>query len=97
MWRFTHIYTDGPTIYYTVIAPGKKGEIINQWDKIKAAASDAIITHGGPITHHHAVGRDHRPWFEKQCQPLFRSVLENVKTSLDSEWILNPGVLISRK
>lgn len=96
MWRFTHIYTDGPTIYYTVIAPGKKGEMISQWDKIKAAASDAIIAHGGPITHHHAVGRDHQPWFEKQCSPIFKSVLQGIKSNLDPSWILNPGVLISR-
>ena len=96
MWRFTHIYPDGPSIYYTVLAPGKRGEEIKQWDIIKAAASDVIISNGGPITHHHSVGRDHRPWFEKQCPPIFQSILQGIKSNLDPSWILNPGVLISK-
>ncbi len=94
MWRFTHIYPDGPVIYYTVIAPGRRGEEVAQWDTIKAAVSDAIITNHGPITHHHAVGRDHQPWFEKQCSTVFMSVLQDIKRTLDPDWILNPGVLI---
>ena len=96
MWRFTHIYPDGPVIYYTVIAPGKRGDEVSQWDSIKAAVSDAIIAHHGPITHHHAVGRDHQPWFEKQCSPVFMSVLQGIKSNLDPDWMLNPGVLIRR-
>ncbi len=96
MWRFTHIYPDGPVIYYTMIAPGKRGEEVSRWDTIKAAVSDAIIAHRGPITHHHAVGRDHRPWFERQCSPVFMSVLQEIKSNLDPDWILNPGVLIRR-
>ena len=94
MWRFTHLYPDGPVIYYTVIAPGRRGEELAQWDAIKAAVSDAIIANHGPITHHHAVGRDHRPWFEKQSPQLFLSVLHEMKSNLDPGWILNPGVLI---
>lgn len=94
MWRFTHIYPDGPVIYYTVVALGKRGEELKQWDTIKAAVSDAIINNKGPITHHHAVGRDHQPWFEKQCPQLFLSVLYEIKNNLDPGWILNPGVLI---
>ncbi|MGC8580483.1 MAG: FAD-binding oxidoreductase [bacterium] len=94
MWRFTHIYSDGPVIYYTVIAPGRRGEELAQWDTIKSAVSDVIIANHGPITHHHAVGRDHQPWFEKQCPELFLSVLHGIKSNLDPDWILNPGVLI---
>ena len=64
--RFTHVYPDGPAPYYTVIAPARRGDEVEQWDEIKAAASDAIIAAGGTITHHHAVGRDHRPWYDRQ-------------------------------
>lgn len=95
MWRFTHIYPDGPTIYYTVVAPGKRGEMRRQWDAVKTAASDAIIANGGTITHHHAVGRDHRPWYEQSRAPLMGQVLGQVKQTLDPEWILNPEVLIA--
>jgi len=61
--RFTHVYPDGPAPYYTVIAPGRRGDEVAQWDAVKAAASDAIVTNGGTITHHHGVGREHRPWY----------------------------------
>jgi alkyldihydroxyacetonephosphate synthase len=64
--RFTHVYPDGPAPYFTFIAPGRHGAELEQWAAIKKAASDAVIAHGGTITHHHAVGRVHRPWYEKQ-------------------------------
>ena len=63
--RFTHVYPDGPAVYFTVIAPARRGEEVEQWAAIKRAVSDAIIAEGGTITHHHAVGRDHRPWYDQ--------------------------------
>ncbi|TVP55603.1 MAG: FAD-binding oxidoreductase [Halomonadaceae bacterium] len=92
--RFTHVYPDGPAPYYTVIAPGKAGSQLQQWDEIKQAASDAIIRLGGTITHHHSVGRDHQPWYEQQRADLFGASLAAVKQRLDPEHILNPGVLL---
>ena len=64
--RFTHVYPDGPAPYFTVLAPARRGEEVEQWAQIKRAVSDAIIAAGGTITHHHAVGRDHRPWYDRQ-------------------------------
>jgi alkyldihydroxyacetonephosphate synthase len=92
--RFTHAYPDGPAPYYTVLAPGKKGSLLQQWDAIKAAASEEIIRLGGTITHHHAVGRDHRPWYDKQRPEPFAAVLRAAKQALDPSGILNPRVLI---
>jgi alkyldihydroxyacetonephosphate synthase len=92
--RFTHVYPDGPAPYYTVIAPGRRGGELEQWAAIKAAASDAILRHGGTITHHHAVGRDHRPWYDQERPELFAEALRAVKRVLDPAGILNPGVLI---
>jgi hypothetical protein len=57
-------------------------------------SSDAILAHGGTITHHHAVGRTHRPWFEAERGPVWLATLESAKRVLDPEWILNPGVLL---
>ena len=91
--RFTHVYPDGPAPYYTVVAPGRAGAQLEQWDSIKAAASDAIIAGGGTITHHHAVGRDHRKWYDKERPELFARALRAAKTALDPKAILNPGVL----
>lgn len=92
--RFTHVYPDGPAPYYTFVAPGKAGDELDQWAAIKAAASEAILAHGGTITHHHAVGRVHRPWADRQRPALHTTALRAVKGALDPAGILNPGVLI---
>ena len=95
--RFTHVYPDGPAPYYTVLAPGRPGDplsLVAQWDEIKAAASEAIISGGGTITHHHAVGRVHRPWYDRQRPALFAAALAGAKGALDPAGIMNPGVLL---
>jgi alkyldihydroxyacetonephosphate synthase len=92
--RFTHVYPDGPAPYYTVLAPARRGEEVEQWAAIKAAASDAIIAAGGTITHHHAVGRDHRPWYDRQRPDLFAAALAAAKNELDPAGVMNPGALL---
>ena len=92
--RFTHVYPDGPAAYYTVLAPAHRGGELEQWTQIKRAASDAVIDGGGTITHHHAVGREHRPWYDRQRPELFAAALRATKAALDPTGALNPGVLI---
>jgi len=92
--RFTHIYPNGPAPYFTVIAPARRGEEVEQWGAIKQAASDAILAGGGTITHHHAVGRDHRPWYDQQRPEPFAAALRAAKLAVDPAGIMNPGVLI---
>lgn len=92
--RLTHVYPDGAAPYFTVIAPAVRGGEVEQWDEIKAAASEAIVNSGGTITHHHAVGRDHRPWYDRQRPDAFAAVLGAAKSELDPDAMLNPGVLI---
>jgi alkyldihydroxyacetonephosphate synthase len=92
--RFTHVYPDGPAPYFTVIAPAIRGGEVEQWDEIKIAAGEALIEGGGTITHHHAVGRDHRPWYDRQRPAPFAAALRAAKVELDPAGMLNPGVLI---
>jgi len=92
--RFTHVYPDGPAVYYTVLAPARRGEEIEQWQAIKRAVSDVVIGEGGTITHHHAVGREHRRWYEQQRPAPFAAALRGAKAAVDPEGIMNPGVLI---
>jgi alkyldihydroxyacetonephosphate synthase len=92
--RFTHAYPDGPAPYFSFHALGRHGALIEQWRAIKAAASQALIAAGGTITHHHAVGRDHRPWYDQQRPALFATALRAAKKALDPRGIMNPGVLI---
>ena len=92
--RFTHVYPDGPAPYFTILAPARRGEELEQWGTVKAAASDAVIEAGGTITHHHAVGRDHRPWYDRQRPDPFAAALIGAKAAVDPHGILNPGVLV---
>jgi alkyldihydroxyacetonephosphate synthase len=91
--RFTHVYPDGPAPYYGVYASGRWGSLVPMWDQIKAEVCAAIATHGGTITHHHAVGRDHAPWYDRQRPEPFAAALRAAKAALDPAGVLNPGVL----
>ena len=92
--RFTHVYPDGPAPYYTILAPARRGGELEQWAQIKRAASNAVLDGGGTITHHHAVGREHRPWYDRQRPEPFAAALRAAKASVDPSGALNPGVLI---
>jgi alkyldihydroxyacetonephosphate synthase len=92
--RLTHVYPDGAAPYFTVLAPAIRGGEVEQWDEIKAAVSEALIDAGGTITHHHAVGRDHRPWYDRQRPAPFAAALRAAKAELDPAGMLNPGVLV---
>src|SRR6478609_1181859 len=89
----SHVYETGCSLYFTVAA--RQGDDpIAQWQAAKAVASDAIIAAGATITHHHAIGTDHRPWFAREIGDVGVRVLRAVKAELDPSGILNPGVLI---
>jgi alkyldihydroxyacetonephosphate synthase len=96
--RFTHVYPDGPAPYFTFYAVGDtRGNLRNaleRWRDIKVTANRLVVEHGGTITHHHAVGRDHRAGYERQTSPLFRQTLAAAKAAVDPCGILNPGVLV---
>jgi alkyldihydroxyacetonephosphate synthase len=92
--RFTHVYPDGPAPYFTVLALGREPEQLQQWQEIKDAAGAALTKHRATITHHHAVGRDHRPWYDTQRPEPFAHALRAAKQRVDPAGILNPGVLI---
>ena len=91
--RLTHAYADGAAPYFTVLAPTARGEEIERWWAFKRAASDALLEAGGTITHHHAVGRDHREWYDRQRPDPFAAALRGAKAAVDPRGLLNPGVL----
>lgn len=91
--HISHVYETGCSLYFTVAAK-EAADPLPAWEKAKRAASDAMIAAGATITHHHAVGTDHKPWFAQEIGPVGVSVLRAVKADLDPTGILNPGVLI---
>src|ERR671914_180472 len=92
--RITHAYPDGAAPYFTVLAPARRGAEVEQWDEGKEAASDATAAAGGTITHHHAIGRDHRRWYERQRPDPFAEALRAAKAAVDPAGVLNPRLLI---
>ncbi|MFI5542180.1 FAD-binding oxidoreductase [Streptomyces sp. NPDC051815] len=92
--RLTHVYPDGAAPYFTVIAAGRPGDEVAFWDDLKAVAGDILHRHRATITHHHAVGRDHRPGYDLQRPDPFALALKAAKGALDPRGILNPGVLV---
>ncbi len=95
--RFTHVYPDGPAPYFTFIMQARPGHELEQWLTVKQAASEALVACGATITHHHAVGRVHLPWFEREASPLFLRALQAAKDELDPHAVLNPGVLLPKR
>lgn len=93
MCHISHVYPTGASLYFTVVA-GQRGNPLEQWWAAKRAACDAIMATGGTITHHHAVGADHRAWMNEEVGDLGVQVLRAVKATLDPAGILNPGKLI---
>jgi alkyldihydroxyacetonephosphate synthase len=91
--HISHVYETGCSLYFTVAAKEAE-EPVAQWLAAKAAASDAMIAAGATITHHHAVGTDHKPWFAREIGEVGVSILRAVKAELDPTGVLNPGVLI---
>ncbi|NLU83338.1 FAD-binding oxidoreductase [Rhodococcus sp. HNM0569] len=93
MCHISHVYPTGASLYFTVVA-GQRGDAIAQWRAAKATTTETIVRTGGTITHHHAVGADHRPWMRDEVGDLGVDVLRQVKRTLDPAGILNPGKLI---
>ena len=96
--RFTHVYPDGPAPYFSFsalgTANGNLADSLARWRAIKQATNEIVVDLGGTVTHHHAVGRDHRSGYEAQSAPLFRAALAAAKSALDPAGVMNPGVLI---
>ncbi len=93
--RITHSYPDGLAPYFTFGAYANPETMIDIWKEIKLATNEICVSKGGTVTHHHAVGRDHRPQgYDNQIPELFNKVLVSAKSSLDPKGIMNPGVLI---
>ena len=92
--RFTHVYPDGPAPYFTYHALGDRVRLVRQFRELKAACAAALVRHGGTVTQHHAVGRDHMAGYERERPPLFAAALSAAKRALDPSGILNPGILL---
>jgi alkyldihydroxyacetonephosphate synthase len=97
MCHVSHLYETGASLYFTLIARQREGAEIEQWRAVKRAASEEIVTGGGTITHHHAVGRDHAPWLEREVGGEGVAAIRALKAELDPAGIMNPGKMLFRQ
>ena len=94
MAHLSHAYSDGGSIYYTFLAPQETGREIEQWERAKVAATEAILQNGGALSHHHGIGAEHRPWMESYLGPEGMRLLAGIKSALDPSGVMNPGKLL---
>jgi alkyldihydroxyacetonephosphate synthase len=94
MCHVSHLYETGASLYFTFLARQQEGAELEQWRAVKQAASSAIVSGGGTITHHHAVGRDHAPWMKDEVGREGLAALRALKDELDPAGIMNPGKLL---
>ncbi len=92
--HLSHAYADGASLYFTFISRARRDAEVEQWAAVKRAACEAIVAHGGTITHHHAVGRDHAPYMEAEVGRVGLDLLRAAKEQLDPAGIMNPGKLL---
>jgi len=93
MAHLSHAYSDGASLYYTFLARQAEGRELEQWQQVKAAATEAIIAAGGALSHHHGIGSDHRPWISQYLGAAGVRALAALKQTFDPQGIMNPGKL----
>ena len=94
MCHISHLYRSGASLYFSFFARQERGAELEQWRAAKAAACEAIVTHGGTLTHHHAIGRDHAPWMTQEVGEVGVTALRALKETLDPAGVMNPGKLL---
>ncbi len=92
--HISHLYQSGASLYFTFVAQQDESDPLGQWEAAKREACDAIIAHGGTITHHHAIGIDHRRYLEAEDGSVGVAALRAIKKSLDPQGLMNPGKLL---
>lgn len=90
--HLSHAYETGASLYYTFMARQKPGQELAQWQRVKSAATDAIVRNGGALSHHHGIGTVHQPWMKEYLGDLAAKMMRSIKTVVDPEGIMNPGL-----
>jgi alkyldihydroxyacetonephosphate synthase len=95
--HLSHVYVDGASIYVTYLyrRAADPDETLRRWQQCKGAASQAVIAHGGTISHQHGVGLDHAPYLAAEKGAVGMKLLEAVRQAADPGGLLNPGKLLS--
>jgi alkyldihydroxyacetonephosphate synthase len=91
--HMSHTYRCGASLYFTFGFKQQREREIEQYLRVKRAAQQSFMDHGGTLSHHHAVGTEHLPWLTDDVSPLGIAAVAAVKRGLDPENVMNPGRL----
>lgn len=89
--HLSHPTADGTSLYFTVIAPLEPGQEEAAWEEFKRATAEAVVDAGGTVSHHHGIGRYHRPWVRRSVPAGRLEGLRTLKSRWDPNGIMNPG------
>lgn len=85
-----HAYPEGACLYFTAIFP-RADDALEQWRAVKKAATDAIISNGGALSHHHGMGADHAPWAKNEKGAIGVRLLTALARTLDPDRVMAVG------
>ena len=92
MCHVSHVYPDGASLYYTFVTP--QSPTRSHSGASQDRGEPGHHRRGGTITHHHAVGTDHRAYLPAEIGEIGVGLLRAIKAELDPSGFLNPGKLI---
>ncbi len=95
--HLSHVYRQGCSVYTTFVYRLAVDPDANlaRWLGIKTAASAAVVSCGGTISHQHGVGLDHMPWLPAEKGELGMALLRAAARELDPGAMMNPGKLFA--
>jgi alkyldihydroxyacetonephosphate synthase len=89
----SHAYLDGACLYFTFAGrPESDDDLTGFYRQAWDVATAAVIRCGGAISHHHGIGRSRARFVASALGSGF-PILQGLKSQLDPQSIMNPGVL----
>lgn len=95
MCHLSHSYHSGACLYFTfAFAASPKRDAIEQYDIVKHAIQQGFIDLGATLSHHHAVGTEHKQWLEQDISAAGVVMVQALVNGIDPGSNFNPGKIV---
>jgi alkyldihydroxyacetonephosphate synthase len=94
--HLSHVYAQGSSVYSTFVyrIGADYDTALARWQSLKTAVGDAIVAHGGTITHQHGVGKDHARWLAAEKGATGMSAIAAMVREFDPHGLMARGNLL---